>query len=46
MLRDYTKNINSNEYFKKVVGLYQFYTKELNGSVMVKDELGNDPFFC
>ena len=45
MLRNYTKNINSLDYFRKVVGLYQFYTKELNGSVMVKDEFGNDPFF-
>ena len=45
MLRNYTKNINSIEYFRKVVGLYQFYIKELNGSVMIKDEFGNDPFF-
>ena len=45
MLKNYTNNINSIEYFRKVVGLYQFYTKELNGSVMVKDEFGNDPFF-
>ena len=45
ILRNYTKNINSLEYFRKVVGLYQFYTKELNGNVMIKDEFGNDPFF-
>ena len=45
MIRNYTKNINSLEYFRKVVGLYQLYLKELNGSVMVKDEFGNDPFF-
>ena len=41
---DYKANLNSNEYLKKVIGLYQFYTNELKGNIMVKDESGNDPF--
>ena len=40
---DYKANLNSNDYLKNVIGLYQFYTKELNGNISVKDELGNDP---
>ena len=40
---DYKANLNTNDYLKKVIGLYQFYTKELNGNISVKDELGNDP---
>ena len=41
---NYKVNLNSPEYLKKVIGLYQFYTNELNGSIMIKDEFGNDPF--
>ena len=41
---DYKKNLNDSEYLKKVIGLYQFYTQELNENIMIKDELGNDPF--
>ena len=41
---DYKTNLNSTNYLEKVIGLYQFYTKELNGNIMIKDELGNDPF--
>ena len=42
---DYKKNLFSIDYLKKIIGLFQFYTKELNGSIMIKDEFGNDPFF-
>ena len=41
---DYKTNLNSTKYLDKVIGLYQFYTRELNGNIMIKDELGNDPF--
>ena len=41
---DYKTNLNSDEYIKKIIGLYQFYTMELKGNIMIKDELGNDPF--
>ena len=41
---DYKTNLNYNEYIRKVIGLYVFYTKELKESIMIKDELGNDPF--
>ena len=39
------RNFSSINYLNKIIGLYQFYTKELNGSIMIKDEFGNDPFF-
>ena len=42
---NYQTNLNSDEYIKKLVGLYQFYTNELKGNIMTKDEWGNDPFF-
>ena len=42
---DYKTNLNSSEYMNKVIGLYQFYINELKGKIMIKDELGNDPFF-
>ena len=42
---DYKTNLNSDEYIKKLIGLYQFYTNELKGNIMIKDELGDDPFF-
>ena len=41
---DYKNNLNSTKYEERIIGLYQFYTKELNGNIMIKDELGNDPF--
>ena len=41
---NYQINLNSIEYLKKVIGLYQFYTNVLNGDIMIKDEDGNDPF--
>ena len=41
----YKKNFLSIDYLRKIIGLFQFYTKELNGSIMLKDEDGNDPFF-
>ena len=37
---NYKVNLNSPEYLKKVKGLYQFYTNELNGSIMIKMNLG------
>ena len=42
---NYRDNFLSMEYFRKIIGLYQFYLRELNGSIMIKDEFGNDPFF-
>ena len=42
---NYTKNIFSVDYLRRIIGLFQFYTKELNGNIMIKDEYGNDPFF-
>ena len=42
---NYKENLNSKEYIEKVIGLYQFYTNELKGNIMLKDESGNDPFF-
>ena len=41
---DYKTDLNSNEYIRRLIGLYQFYTKELKQSIMIKDEYGNDPF--
>ena len=32
------RNFSSINYLNKIIGLYQFYTKELNGSIMIKDE--------
>ena len=43
--KNYKIFFNSFDYLKKIIGLYLFYTKELNGNIMVKDEYGNDPFF-
>ena len=42
---NYRENLNSKEYIEKIIGLYQFYTKDLKGNIMIKDESGNDPFF-
>ena len=42
---NYKTNIISIDYIKRIMGLFQFYTKELNGNIMIKDEYGNDPFF-
>ena len=42
---NYKTNIISIDYIKRIMGLFQFYTKELNGNIMIKDESGNDPFF-
>ena len=42
---DYKTNLNSEDYNTKLIGLYLFYTKELKGDIMIKDEFGNDPFF-
>ena len=39
------KRQNSIEHYGSIIKLYNFYTKELKGSIMVKDEFGNDPFF-
>ena len=41
---DYKTNLNYNEYLRKLIGLYLFYTQELKGNIMIKDEFGNDPF--
>ena len=42
---DYQTNLNSGSYLHKLIGLYQFYTRELKENIMIKDENGNDPFF-
>ena len=42
---DYKTNLKSDEYLHKVIGLYQYYTKELKENIMIKDENGNDPLF-
>ena len=42
---DYQTNLNSDNYLNKLIGLYQFYIKELKGNIMIKDENGNDLFF-
>ena len=42
---NYKNNLSSGEYLHKIIGLYQFYTHELNENIMIKDESGNDPFF-
>ena len=42
---DYQTNLNSEDYIKKLVGLYLFYIKEIKGNIMLKDEYGKDPFF-
>ena len=39
------KYLNSDDYIKKLIGLYQFYTNELKGNIMIKDEFWDDPFF-
>jgi len=44
-LGKYERNLESNDYLRKVIGLYIYYTQELKGNIMVKDEEGNDPFF-
>ena len=41
---DYKADLNENEYIRKVIGLYLYYTKELKGDIMIKDENGNDCF--
>ena len=41
---DYQTNLNSDIYWTKLIGLYQFYIKELKGNIMIKDENGNDLF--
>ena len=35
---DYKTKLNSTKYLDKVIGLYQFYTRELNGNIMIKDD--------
>jgi hypothetical protein len=44
-LKNYKTHLSSIDYLQKIIGLYQYYTKELRLSIMIKDKFGNDPFF-